>query len=188
MATVALFHSILGFRKVEMEAATRMRGAGHTVVAPDLYSGRTATSIDEGFELMSTIGWKTICSRARAALDLVSETAVLAGHSMGTGVVGRVWPDRITCGGVVLLHGLAQIPHNVRHGVPASVHIADPDEFAPPQEIAKWAAVAQKAGVRADVFSYPNVGHFYTDEASSDHDQTATEQTWERVLNFLAWL
>lgn len=185
MATVALFHSVLGLRKVEIDAADRMRRAGHTVVIPDLYLGLTASSIGEGLELMSTIGWDPICRHARAALELLPETAILAGHSMGAGVVSSTWPDRILSGGIILLHGLAEIPQNARRGIPVTVHVANPDPFAPPDEIARWTMMAEKAGIAADVFTYQNVGHFYTDEALSDYDPATTEQTWERVLTFL---
>ncbi|HEY6434665.1 MAG TPA: dienelactone hydrolase family protein [Acetobacteraceae bacterium] len=186
MTTIVLFHSVLGLRQVEMEAADRMRALGHTVVAPDLYAGLAANSMDEGFAIMNSVGWKTICRRAQNALDLAPETAVLAGHSMGAGVIGSMWPGRPMCDGVVLLHGLAEIPQNVRHRTPIAVHVADPDPFAPPEEIAKWTMTAKRAGVRADIFSYPTAGHFYTDRTLPDFDQAATEQTWARLLDFLS--
>lgn len=168
-----------------MEAADRMRRAGHTVVTPDLYMGFAASSTEEGLELMSTIGWDPICRRARAALELLPETAVLAGHSMGAGVVSSTWPDRVLSSGIILLHGLAEIPQNARRGIPVTVHVADQDPFAPSDEVAKWTMRAEKAGVAAHVFTYTNVRHFYTDETLSDYDPAATEQTWERVLTFL---
>lgn len=186
MANVVLFHSVLGLRHVEMEAAERMRAAGHAVVAPDLYAGLVASSMDQGFAIMNSVGWGTICRRARAALDFAPETAVLAGHSMGAGVVGSTWPGRPMCDGVILLHGLAEIPPNVRHGTPIAVHVADPDPFAPAEQIARWRMTAKRAGVRTDIFSYPTVGHFFTDRTLPDFDQTATERTWERVLDFLS--
>ncbi|RWA67065.1 dienelactone hydrolase family protein [Mesorhizobium sp.] len=186
MTTVALFHSVLGLRKVEQLACERMRAAGHIVVAPDLYDGMTAQSVDEGFDLMTKIGWNTICGRATEALALIPENAVLAGHSMGAGVVSKIWPDRMRASGIILLHGLAEIPHNVRRGIPASVHVADPDLFAPPGDVANWSNLAQKAGIRAEVFKYPNAGHFYTDEALPDYDPISSQRTWARVLEFLA--
>lgn len=186
MATVALFHSVLGLREVESVAADRMRGAGHTVITPDLYAGPAATSIDEGFELMRKVGWEAICSRALAALEPFSETAVLAGHSMGAGVVSSLWPRRVLSRGIILLHGLAEIPQNVRLGIPITVHVADPDPFAPPEEIDLWSRKAAIAGATAHVFRYPNVGHFYTDDTLPDYDQAATDETWQRVLRFLS--
>ncbi|MFM0264018.1 dienelactone hydrolase family protein [Paraburkholderia sediminicola] len=185
MATVILFHSVLGLRQVETEASSRMRIAGHTVFTPDLYGGMTTDSMDEGFEIMHSVGWETICARARAALDSVAATTVLAGHSMGAGVVGEVWPERPRCRGVVLLHGLANIPARMLKDLPVVVHIADPDLLASQEAVASWAPMARRAGARADVFTYPNAGHFYTDATLPDYDRAATEKTWARVQAFL---
>ncbi len=42
MAHVILFHSVMGLRDLERDAAERFRAAGHEVVTPDLYDGQTA--------------------------------------------------------------------------------------------------------------------------------------------------
>lgn len=185
MATIALFHSVLGLRQVEHAAAERLRAAGHTVVVPDLYDGVRRESVEAGFEVRRAIGWKTICDRARAALSALPETTVLAGHSMGAAVAGEMWAQRPSASAIVLLHALADIAPNARAGTPVCVHVADPDRFAPPEALAEWQANAATAGLAAEVFTYPGLGHFYTDEASPDHDAAAAAKTWERVLAFL---
>ena len=45
---VLLLHSALGLRPAIAEHADRLRAAGHTVRAPDLFEGRTFTDADEG--------------------------------------------------------------------------------------------------------------------------------------------
>ncbi len=40
MTTVVLFHSVLGVRRGELDAADRLRAGGHDVLVPDLYDGR----------------------------------------------------------------------------------------------------------------------------------------------------
>jgi dienelactone hydrolase len=57
--------------------------------------------------------------------------------------------------------------------------------FASQEAVASWAPMARMAGARADVFTYPNVGHFYTDATSPDYDRAATEKTWAQVQAFL---
>ena len=47
MARVVLFHSMLGFRKVELGAAKLQRAGGHQVMTPDLYLGETAATLEE---------------------------------------------------------------------------------------------------------------------------------------------
>ncbi|WIX97647.1 dienelactone hydrolase family protein [Amycolatopsis mongoliensis] len=185
MTTIALFHSVLGLRPVELGFAARLREAGHRVVTPDLYDGRTASTIEESFALKDTVGWTAVVRRARDAVrDLPAET-VLMGVSMGAGVVQEVLPDRPHTAGVVLLHAVGALPASVRAGLPALVHVADPDPIAPPARVTAWCDAAARAGADAEVFRYPGIGHFSTDPESPDHDEPAAGLTWRRVLEFL---
>ncbi|HEX3913581.1 MAG TPA: dienelactone hydrolase family protein [Steroidobacteraceae bacterium] len=185
MAHVVLFHSVLGLRPVELSAAERLRLAGHDVVTPDLYEGRTASTLDQGFGLMHEIGWPAITQRARRSVEGLPLDAVLGGISMGAGVVGTLLPDRPYAAAVLLLHALADIPTAARAGLPIQVHVADPDDFAPPADIAAWLDAAALTGVDARVFTYRHVGHFYSDPSLPDHDEHASSLTWHRILDFL---
>jgi dienelactone hydrolase len=188
MSYLALFHSVFGLRSVETAAADRLRAAGHEVVTPDLYAGQVATSYDEAFALNDRIGWSTIEQRAHDAVRRLPGDAVLAGFSMGASVVDAVLPHRPDTAGVLILHGLAEIPSTARTGLPVQLHVADPDPFAPPARVTTWHANATSAGATAQVFTYPGAGHFYTDADSPDYDERATTLTWQRVLAFLGTL
>lgn len=185
MTIVVLFHSVYGLRPVEFDAADRFRAAGHEVITPDLYAGRRASSIDQGFGLMEQIGWPLICERAARAIDDLPDSTVLAGISMGAGVVSNLWPRRPHTRGVLLLHALVDIPGNVCRNLPVQVHVADPDSFAPVKQLSAWQARAAELGIAAQVFTYPGVGHFYTDTGLPDYDATAAGSTWQRSLAFL---
>jgi dienelactone hydrolase len=188
MVQVVVFHSACGLRQAEAGAAVRLRAAGHEVITPDLYDGQAASTMDDALALMDRVGWQVICARARRALQGVPEEAVLAGFSMGAGVIGSVWDQRPAAAGVVLLHGIAPIPASVRAGLPVQVHLAEDDPFAPRQAVARWQADAVRAGLAAQVFTYPGAGHFYTDPHLGDYDAVSADQTWQRVTAFLAAL
>jgi dienelactone hydrolase len=82
VSVIVLFHSVYGLRSVERATADRLRTAGHEVLTRDLYAGRTAVTIADGFALAGEVGWELITGRAQAATkDLVAD-AVLAGISM----------------------------------------------------------------------------------------------------------
>jgi dienelactone hydrolase len=185
---VVVFHSSYGRRQAEASAAAGLRAAGHDVITPDLYDGQTASSLDAALTLMDAVGWDVICARARQALREIPETAVLAGFSMGAGVVGSVWDQRPMAAGVVLLHGIAPIPASARPGLPVQVHVAGDDPFASRPAVARWQADAGRAGLAAQVFTYPGAGHFYTDPGLADHHPAAAGQTWQRVTAFLSGL
>lgn len=188
MVQVVLFHSAYGLRQAEAGAAARLRAAGHEVITPDLYGGQTASTLDAALALMGTVGWAAICARARRALESVPGPAVLAGFSMGAGVIGSVWDQRPATAGVVLLHGIAPIPASARPGLPVQVHLAGDDPFASRPDVAQWQADAGQAGLAAQVFTYPGAGHFYTDPGLANHHPAVADQTWQRVTAFLSAL
>ncbi len=183
-----MFHSAYGLRQAEASAAARLRAAGHDVITPDLYDGQTAGTMDAALALMDTVGWQVICARARRALRKVPGAAVLAGFSMGAGVIGSLWDQREAAAGVVLLHGIAPVPASARAGLPVQVHLAEDDPFAPHQAVAQWQAGAVRAGLAAQVFTYPGAGHFYTDPGLADYHAASAGLTWQRVTAFLAAL
>jgi dienelactone hydrolase len=185
MASVVLFHSVLGLRQVELEAAARMRDEGHDVLLPDLFNGSKTEELDEGFAIKASIGWNVIRERASTALAGFSETAVLAGISMGAGVVGEMWPSRPNAGGVLLLHGLSTVPEKVRAGTPIQLHVSEHDPFFPGAEVRAWQTAAQDAGLSVDVFTYERAGHYFMDRALPDYSEEATAALWPRLLPFL---
>ena len=90
MATVVLFHSVYGLRPLELQAAARLRAGGHSVLTPDLYDGRVAGSVEEGFAIKDEIGWGSLCERAERAVADLPPDAVLGGFSMGAGIAASL--------------------------------------------------------------------------------------------------
>jgi dienelactone hydrolase len=183
-----IFHSVLGLRQVEQEAAERFRSLGFDVALPDLYEGERTESIEEGFELMTRIGWPLICERALQAVTKLPDTTVLVGFSMGAGVIASLWRDRPRTKAVLLFHALAEIPKNVRAGLKLQLHIAETDRFVSLEQTRLWTALAVREGVSIESFTYPQCGHFFTDVMSADCSAVASELMWIRVLDFLAQL
>jgi dienelactone hydrolase len=165
MAHVVLFHSVLGLRPAELLAAERLRRSGHEVVVPDLFGGETAATLDAGFRIAERVGWAAVVTAARATL--------------------RGMPDETVLAGVLLLHGVTDLPVPVRPGLRVQLHAAVPDTFAPDERVAELGRAARAYGVALDVFRYPGSGHFYTDPGLPDHDPAAADLTWRRVLDWL---
>lgn len=185
MATILLLHSVYGLRPAVSAAADRLRADRHEVVTPDLYGLPAVETVEEGFALLDKVGRETVLDRARAAArDLPRET-VLAGFSMGAGVAGALLAER-PAAALLLLHGTGGAPEAVRPGLPVQLHLADPDEYEPQDEVDEWQRAMSAAGADLSVHRYPGPGHLYTDPGVRDHDPVAAERTWERVLAFLA--
>lgn len=185
MASIALFHSVLGLREVEMEAAARLRDAGHEVLLPDLFDGAKTDDLDEGFAIKAKIGWQTIREKAWTALGDSPDRLVLMGISMGAGVVAEMWKRRPDVQGVLLLHGLASLPAGVRADTPVQLHICENDPIFTDTELRAWKAKVVGAKLSAGIFTYQNSGHYFTDITSADYSEEATARLWRRVLSFL---
>jgi dienelactone hydrolase len=185
MASVLLCHSVHGLRALERDAADRLRAAGHAVVTPDLYGGRTAETVEAGFALRDAVGWDVMVARAAEAAEPLPAETVLAGFSLGAAVAAALWPERPATAGLLLLHGLVALPDNARPGLPVQVHLAEPDPWEDEAFLAEWTGDARAAGLALEIFRYPGVGHLFADPTLSGYDTAAEQAMWSRVLGFL---
>jgi dienelactone hydrolase len=150
-----------------------------------------ADTVEDGFALADQVGWEAITGRARATLDEQAGDVVLAGISMGASVVEALLPGtpaasgRMCVAGVLLWHGLADVPTTARAGLPVQVHLADPDLYFPAARVAAWRDLAEAGPTAAEVFTYPGVGHFFTDSSLAEYDAAAAALAWERSVGFL---
>lgn len=141
--------------------------------------------MEEGFALSDRIGWEVIMRRAHDAVrDLPGDT-VLAGFSMGVGVVAGLLPHRRCTAGLLLLHGLGGDPASVRSGLPVHLHIAGQDDLFPPGAVRAWRSAMADAGAAVRVHTYPGAGHLFTDPDTPDYDEPATKLVWRRTSAFL---
>ncbi|MFE9202324.1 dienelactone hydrolase family protein [Micromonospora sp. NPDC007230] len=186
VAHILLLHSVFGLRPAVLAAAARLRAAGHEVTTPDLYGLPAADTVQDGFALLDKVGRDSVLERARAAAHDLPAEAVLAGFSMGAGVAGALLAERPQAAALLLLHGTGGAPESVRPGLPVQLHLADPDEYEPPDELDEWRRAMTGAGAELSVYRYPGPGHLYTDPDVPDHDALAAALTWDRALAFLA--
>ncbi|MFG2052755.1 dienelactone hydrolase family protein [Micromonospora sp. NPDC048930] len=186
MAHILLLHSVYGLRPAVLAAADRFRAAGHQVTTPDLYGLPAADTVADGFALLDKVGRDAVLERARAAAAALPAEAVLAGFSMGAGVAGALLAERPEAAALLLLHGTGGAPESVRPGLPVQLHLADPDEYEPQDELDEWQRAMSAAGAEVSVHRYPGPGHLYTDPDLPDHDPLAAALTWDRALTFLA--
>ncbi|WP_320064149.1 dienelactone hydrolase family protein [Micromonospora sp. RTGN7] len=184
MSDVALFHSVYGLRPAVLAAADRLRAAGHRVVTPDLYGEPAVDTVEAGFALLDKVGKQTTLDRARAAVAGLPPDTVMAGFSFGVWVAAELLAER-PAAALLLLHGIAGTPGAVRPGLPVQLHLADPDEYEPQDEVEAWQRAMTAAGADLSVYRYPGPGHLFTDPGVPDYDAAASELTWERVLTFL---
>ncbi|MET7766503.1 dienelactone hydrolase family protein [Streptomyces sp. NPDC005336] len=187
-STILLFHSAYGLRPAVHAAADRLRAAGHEVIVPDLYEGRTAGTVEEGMAIRERIGREELLKRAITAAAPYSDRGlVYAGFSLGGSVAQNLALGDNKARGLLLLHGTSDIADDAATDeLPVQLHVADPDPFEPHDWLSAWYLRMRRAGADVEVFRYPGAGHLFTDPELPDYDKEAAEATWRVALGFLA--
>lgn len=190
MTDIALFHSVLGVRPGVLDAAQRLRAAGHEVLVVDQYEGRVFDDYGEAGTFAATVGYPALMGLAAEAVADLPDGFIVAGFSNGGGMAEFVATERAV-GGVVMLSGA--LPLNmlgVDHwpaGVPAQIHYTVDDPFRSQDMIDAVAAQVRAAGASVEVFDYPGAGHLFTDASMpEEYDEKSAELLWSRVLTFCA--
>lgn len=197
MADVVLFHHVQGLTSGVVALADRLRAAGHTVHAPDLFEGRTFATIEEGMAHARGIGFGAVAERGVAAADALdtpdSGGFVYAGLSMGVSAAQQLAQTRPDARGALLLHAclpFAEFGESWPGGVPVQVHAMDADPFFTEEDgdLAAARALVEAAPDQAELFLYPGDIHLFSDSSLPEHDTAATDQLVDRALAFLARL
>ena len=194
MAEMVIFHSVLGLRPGVLDAAERLRAAGHTVHTPDLFAGEVFDDLDDGMRKEETLGFREIVRRTDEAVAGLPAGLVFAGFSMGISYAQRLTASRPGALGAVLMHGAVPVEALTEYfgierwpeGVPVQVHYAVDDPWVEAeQEVAPLGDAVRGAGAEFEEYVYPGSGHLFADPDFHEYDRASSEAMWERVTAFL---
>ena len=190
MTHIALFHSVLGVRPGVLDAAERLRAAGHAITVVDQYQGRSFDSYEDAGAHAESIGYPVLMERALAGVAELDDGFVAAGFSNGGGMAEYVATQRAVAG-VLMLSGALPLEmigaDTWPAGVPAQIHYTVDDPFRNQGWIDAVAGLVRASGAEVEVFDYPGAGHLFSDPSLPDeYDAEAAETMWGRVLAFCA--
>jgi dienelactone hydrolase len=191
VAEIVLFHSALGLRPGVVEAADRLRAAGHTVHTPDLFEGAAIfDSVGPAMAYVQQIGIPTLAARASAAAATLPANIVYGGFSLGASFAARLAATRSGARAALLFHG-GPAPAQLRIDawpatVPVQIHFADTDPWRDNAAIAALAGLVRASGADCTVFDYPGSAHLFSDPGlAAEYDPASTELMWERAMELL---
>ncbi len=190
MTQIALFHSVLGVRPGILDAADRLRAAGHEVRVVDQYDGLVFDDYATAGAHVERVGFPALMAAAVEGVADLPDGFVAAGFSNGAGMAEYVATQR-RCGGLVMFSGalpLAMLGVSAwPDGVPVQLHVAEGDPMRNPEWDDAFLADVGATGAPVEVFEYPVTGHLFTDPSlPAEFDAAATELLWSRTLDFCA--
>lgn len=190
MTSIALYHSVLGIRQGELDAAERLRADGHEVLLPDVLEGRVFDAYDPAIAWSDSLGMDELSARGLAAVADLRDGFVVGGFSQGSSIAAYVATQRAVSG-VLQLSGLSVIEWFGEGaawpaGVDSQCHQTLGDPFRENEITEQAVRDVITAGGRLELFDYPGSGHLFTDPTLPDeYDAEATELLWSRVIPFV---
>jgi dienelactone hydrolase len=192
MTQVVLFHHVQGLTDGVRSFADRLRAGGHEVHTPDLFDGRTAATIEEGFALMKGIGDEVIAGRLERALADLPDQLVYAGISYGVSTAQRLAQTRTGARGALFYEACFPVTGEYAFGpwpagLPVQVHGMERDPFFGLEgDVDAARELVETVGNDVgELFVYPGDQHLFTDSSLPSYDAAATDLVIERSQAFL---
>ncbi len=186
---VLVLHAWWGLKPFFKQVCDQLAAQGFTALAPDLYQGRIAGTIDEAKALMDQRDSELMNDIVKAAKDhLVSLRADkpigVLGFSMGASwslVVAANEPD---VSAAVIFYGAGDVDFR---DIKAKIlgHFAETDEWEPLEEVRQMKADMKSAGLEVTLHIYPKVGHWFVENDRPEYDSASALLAWSRTFEFL---
>lgn len=186
---VLVLHAWWGLKPLFKQVCDTLAEQGFTALAPDLYQGRMAQTIEEAKALLGQRDIKLMGDTVKAAKDyLVSlnpgKPIGVVGFSMGgswTLVTAANEPD---VAAAVLFYGSGGVDFT---SVQAKVlgHFAEVDEWEPLEDVRAMEKDMKAGSVDATFHFYPNAGHWFVEEDRPEYNPESATRAWERTFEFL---
>ncbi len=186
---VLVLHAWWGLTDVFKQVCDRLAQEGFIALAPDLYHGKTTTSIDEAEQLASErIESDETSQDLTASISALLKQSGRRGKALGAVgfSLGGYWAlglkDQMAA--LVTFYGTTA-PENVLAQADFLGHFAEHDDFEPIEQVRQREEAIRSSGRHASFFLYPGTRHWFFEENRPEYDAEAARIAWERTIEFL---
>ena len=190
-AGLVLLHAWWGLNDDVRRRAEGLRNEGYTVITPDLFDGRVATTI-EGAKAQTAGEQENEAKITKMVDDVVFDLSKkvdrigIVAWSFG---VWYAWKMGITrsdkVGALVLFYGIGPT-EPAAPKTPVLAHYAEHDEFEDLSFARQVEKEMREAGRDIAVELYPGTKHWFDEPSRPEYDRAASDLAWERTRAFLA--
>jgi len=187
---VVVLHAWWGLNDDVLAYADRLADAGFAVLAPDMFGGQVATTIDDA-QRLSQHGDEVAEKIALAAVDDLAERlgpdAPLAVLGFSFGAAYALWTpsERDRLRATVAYYGTYTGEFLKRSGAAVLGHFAETDEFESEEAIRELETMLRDAGRPVTTHRYPGTGHWFAEPSRDAYRPDAAELAFERTVAFL---
>lgn len=188
---VVVFHAWWGLNDDVLALADRLAGAGFAVVAPDLYRGPVASTIEDAERLSDAMEESAADAIALAATDRLAErlepSAKLGAVGFSLGAAWAMWApaQRERLAASVVYYGSLSGPSLTRASVPVLGHFAETDPYESDEDVAAFEGALRSAGREVVIHRYPGTGHWFAEPSRDAYREAQASLAFERTVAFL---
>ncbi len=196
---VVVLHAWWGLTEPFRQVCDLLAQAGFVAFAPDLYQGKTATTVEEAEALASALNQE----EERVRGDIAGAVQFLRQHDAthladGRGKLALVG---FSLGGAYALDMSVNLAEEIAavvtfyaaytgpdySGAKAAYlcHFAEDDPFESAESVAQMEQALQAAGRPVTCSTYPGTKHWFFEENRPEYDAEAARIAWERSIEFL---
>ncbi len=192
-AGVLVLHAWWGLNDFFVGMCERLAQEGFVALAPDLYDGAIASTIEEAQQLQKEVPFEPMQEKALQALDILRNYPGVEGEQVGVlgCSMGASWAVLLSetraaeIAAAVLFYGLGEADYTVARSAYLG-HFAENDLWDPVEQARMVEAEMRSAGRDVTFYVYPGVGHWFIEENRPDAYHVESAQlAWERTNAFL---
>jgi carboxymethylenebutenolidase len=186
---VLVLHAWWGLKPFFKQVCDQIAEQGFIALAPDLYQGRLANTIDEAKALLEKRDFELMGETVEAATNHLSSLCGgkpigVLGFSMGAAWALAVAAHESDVAAAVLFYGINEVDFSKVNSKILG-HYSDSDEWEPLDGMRAMEQDMKKAGVDATFHIYPKVGHWFVETDRPEYDSAAAQLAWDRTFKFL---
>lgn len=187
---VLVLHAWWGLKPFFKAVCDRLASEGFTALAPDLYQGQTAGTIAEAESLLHLEQDNLDLLKAIVQAGL-SHLASLTTGSLGVigFSLGAYWSMVAAANdpgvkAVILYYGTSDVDPG-KIGAAIQGHFAENDPYESSEGLQAMGDALKTAGVDFTFHTYPGTSHWFFEDDRPEYNQAASEQAWQRTIDFL---
>jgi len=190
---VLVLHGWWGLNDFFKSFADKLASQGFVALAPDLYDGPVAKSVEEAKELHSKVDNERIKQIVLGATDYLWTDSSVSGRKIGVigFSMGAAWslslstlkPEAV--GAIVVFYGSWPIDFSKAQASFLG-HFAPDDEWEPVADVRATEEKIRGAGKEVTFHFYPGTKHWFVEENRPvEYNRDASDLAWKRTLEFL---
>ena len=190
---VLVIHGWWGLTDFFRSVCDRLADEGFVALAPDIYHGKTASTIGQAKHLRSRLKRADVIKELNGAVDYLSSLFAVSGEKIGVvgfslGAYWALWlsrqrPEKVAA--VAAFYGTKTVDYRKTEAAFLG-HFAENDQWTRLSSVRRLEGRISSAGRDVTFHIYPGTSHWFFEEDRPDaYDAAAAQLAWKRTIEFL---